>query len=76
MSVAVTLTHGSPSFPVPSLPGVTIPWLNIGMVLTLEQRIRTVELLLADGKMDQLEERLTRLTQEEITSEYQIMEES
>ena len=43
---------------------------------TLEQRIRTVERLMADGKMDQLEERLTRLTQEEITSEYQIMEES
>ena len=43
---------------------------------TLEQRIRTVDRLLADGKMDQLEERLTRLTQEEITSEYQIMEES
>jgi len=34
MSVAVTLTHGSPSFPVPSLPGVTIPWLNIGMVFS------------------------------------------
>ena len=65
MSVAVTLTHGSPSFPVPSLPGVTIPWLNIGMVLTLEQRIRTVELLLADGKMDQLEERLNRIKEQE-----------
>ena len=36
---------------------------------TLEQRIRTVERLLADGKMDQLEERLTRLRQEELTSE-------
>ncbi len=36
---------------------------------TLEQRIRTVERLTADGKMDQLEERLTRLTQEENTSE-------
>ena len=36
---------------------------------TLEQRIRTVERLMADGKMDQLEERLTRLTQEEETSE-------
>ena len=43
---------------------------------TLEQRIRTVERLMADGKMDQLEERLTRLTQEENASEYQIMEES
>ena len=32
---------------------------------TLEQRIHTVERLMADGKMDQLEERLTRLTQEE-----------
>ena len=41
---------------------------------TLEQRIRTVERLMADGKMDQLEERLTRLIQEE-TSEYQIEEE-
>lgn len=37
---------------------------------TLEQRIRTVERLMADGKMDQLEERLTRLTQEENASEY------
>lgn len=36
---------------------------------TLEQRIRTVERLMADGKMDQLEERLTRLTQKEETSE-------
>ena len=43
---------------------------------TLEQRIRTVERLMADGKMDQLEERLTRLIQEENASEYQIMEES
>jgi len=42
---------------------------------TLEQRIRTVERLMADGKMDQLEERLTRLTQEENASEYLIMEE-
>ena len=41
---------------------------------TLEQRIRTVERLMADGKMDQLEERLTRLTQEENTSEYLIKE--
>ena len=37
---------------------------------TLEQRIRTVERLMADGKMDQLEERLTRLIQEEETSEF------
>ena len=36
---------------------------------TLEQRIRTVERLMADGKMDQLEERLTRLNQKENTSE-------
>ena len=36
---------------------------------TLEQRIRAVERLMADGKMDQLDERLTRLTQEEETSE-------
>ena len=36
---------------------------------TLEQRIRTVERLMADGKMDQLEARLTRLIQEEETSE-------
>ena len=40
---------------------------------TLEQRIRTVERLMADGKMDQLEERLARLTQqEENASENQI----
>lgn len=39
---------------------------------TLEQRIRTVERLMAGGKMDQLEERLTRLTQEEESSENQI----
>ena len=36
---------------------------------TLEQRIRTVERLIADGKMDQLEERLTRLTHDENASE-------
>ena len=36
---------------------------------TLEQRIRTVERLMADGKMDQLEERLTQLIQKENTSE-------
>ena len=41
---------------------------------TLEQRIRAVERLMADGKMDQLEERLTRLTQEENTSENQFKE--
>ena len=41
---------------------------------TLEQRIRTVERLMADGKMDQLEERLTRLIQEEETSEFLIQE--
>ena len=43
---------------------------------TLEQRIRTVERLMANGKMDQLEERLTRLIQEENASEYIIQEES
>ena len=36
---------------------------------TLEQRIRTVERLMADGKMDQLEERLTRPIQDETASE-------
>ena len=36
---------------------------------TLEQRIRAVERLMVDGKMDQLEERLTRLIQEENASE-------
>ena len=41
---------------------------------TLEQRIRTVDRLMADGKMDQLEERVTRLIQEEETSEYLIEE--
>ena len=41
---------------------------------TLEQRIRAVERLMADGKMDQLEERLTRLIQEEETSENEFME--
>ena len=43
---------------------------------TLEQRIRTVDRLMADGKMDQLEERVTRLIQEEETSEYLIEEDS
>ena len=43
---------------------------------TLEQRIRAVERLMADGKMDQLEERLTRLIQEEETSENEFKEES
>ena len=43
---------------------------------TLEQRIRAVGRLMADGKMDQLEERLTRLTQEENASEYLIEEET
>ena len=32
---------------------------------TLEQRIRTVERLMADGKMDQLEERLNRIKEQE-----------
>ena len=43
---------------------------------TLEQRIRAVERLMADGKMDQMEERLTRLIQEEETSENEFKEES
>ena len=43
---------------------------------TLEQRIRTVERLMAEGKMDQLEERLTRLSHEEETSKYLIEEDS
>ena len=34
MSMAATLTHGSPSLPVSFIPGVTIPWLNIGMVFS------------------------------------------
>ena len=41
---------------------------------TLEQRIRAVERLMADGKMDQLEERLTRLIQKEETSENECKE--
>ncbi len=36
---------------------------------TLEHRIRTVERLMTDGKMDQLEERLHRLSREEIANE-------
>ena len=36
---------------------------------TLEQQVWMVDRLMADGKMNQLEERLTRLTQEENTSE-------
>ena len=36
---------------------------------TLEQRIRTVERLMADGKMDQLEERLNRIKEQELKEE-------
>ena len=36
---------------------------------TLEQRIKTVERLLADGKMDQLEERLNRIKEQELEEE-------
>ena len=35
------------------------------IVGTLEQRVRAVDLLLADGKIDQLEERLNRMKEEE-----------
>ena len=36
---------------------------------TLEQRIRTVDRLMADGKMDQLEERLNRIKEQELKEE-------
>ena len=36
---------------------------------TLEQRIRTVDRLLADGKMDQLEEQLNRIKEQELEEE-------
>ncbi len=36
---------------------------------TLEQRIRAVDRLLADGKMDQLEERLNRIKEQELKEE-------
>ena len=36
---------------------------------TLEQRIRAVERLMADGKMDQLEERLNRIKEQELKDE-------
>ncbi len=36
---------------------------------TLEQRIRAVDRLLADGKMDQLEERLNRIKEQELEEE-------
>ena len=40
----------------------TIDYLtDLLIVGTLEQRVRAVDLLLADGKIDQLEERLRRL---------------
>ena len=46
-----------------------------GRAGTLKQRIRAVEPM-ADSKMDQPEERLTRLTQEETTSENRFKEDS
>ena len=36
---------------------------------TLEQRIRAVDRLLADGKMDQLEDRLNRIKEQELKEE-------
>ena len=43
----------------------TIDYLTDRLIIgTLEQRIRAVDLLLADGKIDQLEERLKRLKEE------------
>ena len=44
----------------------TIDYLtDLLIVGTLEQRVRVVDLLLADGKIDQLEERLNRMKEEE-----------
>ena len=44
----------------------TIDYLtDLLIVGTLEQRVRAVDLLLADGKIDQLEERLNRIKEEE-----------
>ena len=44
----------------------TIDYLtDLLIVGTLEQRVRAVDLLLADGKIDQLEERLNRMKEEE-----------
>ena len=44
----------------------TIDYLtDLLIVGTLEQRVRAVDLLLADGKIDQLEERLKRMKEEE-----------
>lgn len=44
----------------------TIDYLtDLLIVGTLEQRVRAVDLLLADGKIDQLEERLKRIKKEE-----------
>ena len=44
----------------------TIDYLtDLLIVGTLEQRVRAVDLLLADGKIDQLEERLNRMNEEE-----------
>ena len=36
---------------------------------TLEQRIRAVDRLMADGKMDQLEERLNRIKEQKLKEE-------
>lgn len=48
----------------------TIDYLtDLLIVGTLEQRIKAVDLLLADGKIDQLEERLRLLREEECTEE-------
>ena len=48
----------------------TIDYLtNLLIVGTLEQRIKAVDLLLADGKIDRLEERLRLLREEECTEE-------
>ena len=44
----------------------TIDYLTELLIVgTLEQRVRAVDLLLADGKIDQLEERLKRMKEEE-----------
>ena len=43
----------------------TIDYLtDLLIVGTLEQRVRAVDLLLADGKIDQLEERIKRIKEE------------
>jgi len=48
----------------------TIDYLtDLLIVGTLEQRVKAVDLLLADGKIDQLEERLRLLQEKERTEE-------